>query len=80
MATQHCYVCGRPATLVTERILVQTGGSLHRLVGECPKCRRFICVEHAELLDLGGKRSWFRRKPSLLTACCPFDPDTPLGG
>lgn len=56
-----------------------------RLIGECPRCGRFVCDRHCELLDLSGenKRSWLtfgRPKPKPLVACCPFDPGVALGG
>lgn len=80
MGAQVCFVCGATGLLVEDRIqLPAGGGGGPRLIGQCARCNRFICSAHAELLDLSGKRRWFGRKSALLTACCPFDPDVPLG-
>lgn len=79
MGTQVCYVCGAAGLLVEDRIHLPVGGGGPRLVGQCPRCHRFVCSAHAELLDLSGKRRWFARRPALLTLCCPFDPEVPLG-
>jgi hypothetical protein len=84
--TQSCYVCGATGLLVEGRIFIakDTGGPV--LIGECPRCRRFICSQHGEKLDLSGqkkKKSFFglgsRREPESFTVCCPFDPGIALG-
>ncbi len=75
---QTCWVCGRSGLLVEEQIQVSPAGGGPTMLGQCPRCHRFICSQHGELLDLSGKRGWFR-KPQSLTLCCPFDPGVPLG-
>lgn len=75
---QICYVCGGGGLLVEDRIQVSPGGGGPVFIGQCPRCHRFICSEHGELLDLSGKRKWPWRKPDVLTVCCPFDPGVPL--
>ena len=79
MGAQTCFVCGAAGILAEDHILLPPGDRGAHLIGQCPRCHRFICSRHAELLDLGGRRGWFSRKPKMLTACCPFDPEVPLG-
>jgi hypothetical protein len=80
--TQRCDVCGRRAMLVEGLIQVRPGDDLGEplLIGQCPRCHRFLCSRHGEPLDPHGRR----RRPvlgrGLLTLCCPFDPGVPLGG
>jgi len=79
MGAQTCWVCGGTGLLVESVIQVPPGGGGGpRLIGQCARCERYVCTAHAELRDLSGKRRWFGR-PALVTACCPFDPDQPLG-
>lgn len=84
--TQSCYVCGATGLLVEGRVFAAkdtTGGPV--FIGECPRCRRFICNRHGEKLDLSPpqKRSFFglggRKEPGRFTVCCPFDPGVALG-
>ena len=77
---QNCYVCGSGGLLVEDRIQVAPGGGAGPVfIGQCPRCHRFICSRHGELLDLSGKRRWPWQRPRTVTVCCPFDPDVPLG-
>ena len=57
--TQCCYVCGTWDELVVSRISVQANDSYPpRMVGQCPRCRRFICTDHGEKLDLSPRKFW----------------------
>ncbi|HEV8600554.1 MAG TPA: hypothetical protein VGQ69_14435 [Gemmatimonadales bacterium] len=79
---QSCFVCGSRGLLVEDRIQVTAAANAAggpTLIGQCPRCHRFICSRHGELLDLSGKRRWPWQGSRPLTVCCPFDPDTPLG-
>lgn len=79
---QACYVCNEWDTLSEDRILVRADDRFaERRVALCPVCERFICTEHGEKLDLSRKkpRKGSPRKDAMLTLCCPFDPDVPLG-
>lgn len=80
--TQHCAVCGREGILVEERIRVRPGDDRTEplLIGQCPRCHRFLCARHGEPLDRRGRRPRAFLARGLLTICCPFDPGVPLGG
>jgi len=81
--TQSCYVCGAWDDLVVSRISVRASDRYPpRVVGQCPRCRRFICSDHGEKLDLAPRKFWklfASGKETVLTVCCPFDPGVPLG-
>jgi hypothetical protein len=83
---QKCYVCNGIGLLVEGRIVVSTDHSDGQIafISQCPRCKRFICTKHCEKLDLSdkGKKSFFlfrSRRPTTLTACCPFDAGVILG-
>jgi hypothetical protein len=74
--TQQCHVCERSGVIVTGHLYCDPGDAAILLVGQCPRCRRFICADHAEKLSV--TRGRFART-GLSLAQCPFDPDVPLG-
>lgn len=81
--TQQCYVCGASGLLVDSRIYVDAAEESTLLLGQCPRCRRYICSRHGEKLHLSeeGRKSWFslsRRQWTSLVLCCPFDPGVAL--
>lgn len=80
--TQRCHVCGREGILVEDRIRLRAGDEAAEplLVGQCPRCHRFLCARHGEPLDRRGRRPRKLFTRGLLTICCPFDPGVPLGG
>ena len=82
--TQTCYVCGGQGLLADSPIYVgpDDGGGIS-MIGQCPRCNRFICSRHGEKLDLTRERksTWFpvrRHKAGVLVLCCPFDPGVAL--
>lgn len=82
MSQQTCFVCKRIGIVATSRIHVtpeEKDNPGMRLIGQCPDCGRYICIEHSELLPVQEQKGWWQR-PSGYVACCPFDPGVPLSG
>jgi hypothetical protein len=68
MARAVCDVCNREGEFDPSPLRLAAGPAAARpmIVGQCPRCHRFICSRHAEPLPDG-----------LLG--CPFEPGVPLG-
>ena len=84
--TQRCYVCGAAGLLVEGRVYVQENQPPGPVfIARCPRCKRFVCSQHGEKLDLSAteKKGLFgfggKKAPANLTVCCPFDPGVALG-
>ncbi|HEX2120636.1 MAG TPA: hypothetical protein VHL59_03245 [Thermoanaerobaculia bacterium] len=78
---QRCYVCNRWLPLVESRVTSTRERISVPITAQCARCLRYICSDHAEMLDL-SPRPWFsfgRRTAAERTMCCPFDPGVPLG-
>ena len=82
---QTCYVCGEGGLLVDTQIYVSVEEDGPVMLGQCPRCHRFICTQHGEKLGAAGeeKKSWFSfgrgKMPTTRVVGCPFDPGVPLG-
>jgi hypothetical protein len=73
---RRCYVCDRPGAAVTGPVRFDPTIRGSFLVAQCPRCRRFVCVEHAEGVPASAA------VPSgdpVMVAHCPFDIGVPLG-
>jgi hypothetical protein len=68
MARAVCDVCRREGEFETSplQIAAEAGSTRPLVVGQCPRCHRFICSRHAEPRADGRLG-------------CPFDPGIPLG-
>jgi hypothetical protein len=63
--------------VVRDEIMFEPGADgPHLLVGQCKRCRRYICADHAEGIRPAGKRV---ADTKVRLACCPFDPGVRLG-
>src|SRR6266852_5742792 len=65
---QLCEVCGEPGRFVVDPISMDPEPE-ELVIGQCPRCYRFICSQHGEVLS--------RSPPGRLASpvlCCPFDP------
>jgi hypothetical protein len=78
---QKCDVCGDAGYLEDGPIVVTEDDEGPPSIGQCRRCRRFICSRHAEPLDLQARpRRWFGKpSPGPRTLCCPFDRGVLLG-
>ena len=83
---QRCHVCGRIGLLVDRLLYVGRDtdhgeGDAASIVGQCPRCRRYLCTAHAEQArsqhDVPAGVAW--RRGEAVLALCPFDVGVPLG-
>lgn len=74
---QTCYVCGGAGVWVEDRLAAGATSDGPPRIARCPRCHRFICEDHGEVLRLSssGRRTFWGGQRLV---CCPFDPGIPL--